>query len=241
MPLARSDILPSKDIWPHTIGQPMQKEKSMRSIARGWPMLLLSAIWLSAVGLATAGEPLELVRQTSDQVLKILEDPQLQGSEKQAERQERLRKIADQAFDWQEMARRALAVHWRERTPQERQEFVQLFRDLVERAYMQRLETAIQEKQDIQYLGEQVDGSRAVVKTQVLTKRNQQVPIEYRLHKVDGRWKIYDVLVEGISLVNNYRSQFNRIISSSSYSALVDKMRSRQSDELSSGPERRVQ
>jgi phospholipid transport system substrate-binding protein len=90
-------------------------------------------------------------------------------------------------------------------------------------------------------VGEQVDGSRAVVKTNVVTKRNQQVPIEYRLQKADGRWKIYDVLVEGISLVNNYRSQFNQIISSSSYEALVQKMKSRQGDEFSAGPERKVQ
>jgi phospholipid transport system substrate-binding protein len=213
----------------------------MRSVARGWTMLLLCAIWISAVGLATAGEPMDLVRQTSDQVIKILEDPQLQGAAKQAERQERLHKVSDQTFDWRDMAQRALAVHWRERTPQQQQEFVQLFRDLVERTYMQRIETAIQEKQDIQYLGEQVDGSRAVVKTSVLTKRNQQVPIEYLLHQADGRWKIFDVLVEGISLVNNYRSQFNRIITSSSYDALVEKMRSRQGNELTGGPERKAQ
>jgi phospholipid transport system substrate-binding protein len=213
----------------------------MRSVARGWTMLLLCAIWISAVGLATAGEPMDVVRQTSDQVIKVLEDPQLQGAAKQAERQERLRKVSEQAFDWKEMAQRALATHWRDRTPQQQQEFVGLFRDLVERTYMQRILSAILEKQDIQYVGEQVDGSRAVVKTSVVTKRNQQVPIEYRLHKADGRWRIYDVLVEGISLVNNYRSQFNRIITSSSYEALVEKMRSRQGNELTSGPERKAQ
>lgn len=213
----------------------------MRCVTRGWTMLLLSAAWLSAVGPATAGEPTDLVRQITDQVLKILEDPQFQAPNRQAERQERLHKIAEQAFDWQEMARRALAVHWRERTPQEQQEFVKLFRDLVEGTYINRLESAIQEKREIQYVGEQVDGSRATVKTNVVTRRNQQVPIEYRLHKADGRWQIYDVLVEGISLVNNYRSQFNRIITSSSYNELVQKMRNRQGNELSGGPERKVQ
>jgi phospholipid transport system substrate-binding protein len=213
----------------------------MRSVTRGWTMLLLCTIWVSAVGLATAGEPMDLVRQTSDQVIKILEDPALQGPAKQAERQARLRKIADQAFDWEDMAQRALAVHWRDRTPSQQQEFVQLFRDLVERIYMQRIESAIQEKREIQYVGEEVDGSRAVVKTNVVTRRNQQVPIEYRLHKAEGRWQIYDVRAEGISLVNNYRSQFNRIISSASYNALVDKMRARQDSELSDGSGRKVQ
>jgi phospholipid transport system substrate-binding protein len=213
----------------------------MRGVARGWTMFLLSVVWLSAIGIATAGEPTDLVRQVTDQVLKILEDPQFQAPNRQAERQERLHKIAEQVFDWQEMARRALAVHWRERTPQEQQEFVKLFRDLVEGTYINRLESAIQEKREVQYVGEQVDGSRAAVKTNVVTRRNQQVPIEYRLHQVNGRWQIYDVLVEGISLVNNYRSQFNRIITSSSYNELVQKMRNRQGNELSGSPERKVQ
>ena len=213
----------------------------MRGVTRGWTMFLLSAVWLSAVGLATAGEPTDVVRQITDQVLKILEDPQFQAPNRHAERQERLHKIAEQVFDWQEMARRALAVHWRERTPQEQQEFVRLFRDLVEGTYINRLESSIQEKREIQYVGEQVDGSRAVVKTNVVTRRNQQVPIEYRLQKADGRWLIYDVLVEGISLVNNYRSQFNRIITSSSYNDLVQKMKNRQGDELSGSPQRKVQ
>jgi phospholipid transport system substrate-binding protein len=204
-------------------------------------MFLLSVVWLNAIGLATAGEPTDLVRQITDQVLKILEDPQFQAPNRHAERQERLHKIAEQVFDWQEMARRALAIHWRERTPQEQQEFVRLFRDLVEGTYINRLESSIQEKREIQYVGEQVDGSRATVKTTVVTRRNQQVPIEYRLHKADGRWLIYDVLVEGISLVNNYRSQFNRIITSSSYNDLVQKMKNRQGDELSGSPQRKVQ
>jgi phospholipid transport system substrate-binding protein len=213
----------------------------MRGVARGWTMFLLSAVWLSALGLATAGEPTDVVRQITDQVMKILEDPQFQAPNRHAERQERLHKIAEQVFDWQEMARRALAVHWRERTPQEQQEFVRLFRDLVEGTYINRLESSIQEKGEIQYVGEQVDGSRAAVKTNVVTRRNQQVPIEYRLQKADGRWLIYDVLVEGISLVNNYRSQFNRIITSSSYNDLVQKMKNRQGDELSGSPQRKVQ
>lgn len=213
----------------------------MRSVMRGWTLLIMSASWLSAFGWAMAGEPTDLVRQTTDQVLKILEDPQLQDTANQAQRQERLHQMANQAFDWQEMAKRALARHWRERTAPQQQEFVSLFRDLVERTYMNRLENATQEKQDIQYMGEQIEGSRAAVKTNVITKRNQQVPIEYRLHKVNGGWKIYDVLVEGISLVNNYRSQFDRIISSSSYSDLVQKMKTRQGgDELTGAPKRNV-
>lgn len=211
----------------------------MQTVAQRWTLWVLCAIWLGSTGMAAAGEPTEIIRQTTDQVLKILEDPALQGPAKQADRQARLHQTSEQVFDWPAMAQRALAVHWRGRTPQQQQEFTGLFRELVERTYMNRLETATQEKQDIQYTGEQIEGPRAAVKTIVLTKRNQQIPIEYRLQQSNGRWKIYDVVVEGISLVNNYRSQFNQIITSSSYEALIQKMKARDGGELSAAPERK--
>ena len=211
----------------------------MPSVVRTWTMMLLSVIWLSSMGLAIAGEPTDLIRKNTEQVIKILDDPQLQGPDKQAERQGRLRKLADEVFDWQEMARRALARHWRERTPQQQQEFTGLFKDLVERTYLNRLESAAGERQDIVYADEQTQDSQAVVKTKVVTKRNTQVPMDYRLHKVNGRWKIYDVLIEGVSLVNNYRSQFNDILSRSSYDELVQKMKSRGEDAFAA-PERKT-
>jgi phospholipid transport system substrate-binding protein len=210
----------------------------MPCVVQRLTFFLVMAIWLGTLELASAGEPTNVIRQTTDQVLKILEDPALQGPAKQSDRQARLHQIAEQAFDWPAMAQRALAVHWRGRTPPQQKEFTELFRDLVERTYMTRLENATEEKQDIQYTGEQIDGSRAAVKTVVLTKRNQQIPLEYRLQKSGGgSWKIYDVLVEGISLVNNYRSQFNQIINSSSYEALVQKMKARDGSELQAAPE----
>jgi phospholipid transport system substrate-binding protein len=211
----------------------------MRVLLRGLTVVLLSAVWLASAGMATAGPPTDTVRQVTDQVLSILDDPQLRGPEKEALRHERLRQISERAFSWQEMAQRALATHWRERTPQERQEFTALFREQVERTYMSQLEQAAEERQAIQYVGEQVDGSRAVVKTRAFSKRNVEVPIDYRLHQVDGRWLIYDVIVEGISLVNNYRSQFNQIITSSSYENLIQRMKSRQTEDPTAKPARR--
>jgi phospholipid transport system substrate-binding protein len=216
-----------------------KEEIPMPSVVRRWTIMLLSVVWLSSMGLAIAGEPMDVIRQTTDQTIKILDDPQLQGPEKQAERLERLRKMADEAFDWQEMARRALATHWRERTPQQQQEFIGLFKDLVERTYLNRLDSAAGERQEIVYGDEQTRDSQSVVKTKVITKRKTQVPIDYRLHKVDGRWKIYDVLIEGVSLVNNYRSQFNDILSRSSYDELIQKMKSR-GEEAFAGPERKT-
>ena len=211
----------------------------MRGVVRTCMIVLLSGMWVTSLAWAATGEPTALIKQVTEQVLQILDDPKLQGPEKRQERQQRMQQISHEVFDWEEMAKRALARHWRERTPQQQKEFVALFRDLVERSYMTRLEAAAGERQNILYTGEQVDGTRAVVKTRVVTRRNLEVPIDYRLNKADGRWQIYDVVIEGISLVNNYRSQFNRILASSSYDDLVQKMKSRQGEEASAGPEQR--
>ena len=211
----------------------------MRGVVRRCMIVLLSGMWVTSLAWAATGEPTALIKQVTEQVLQILDDPKLQGPEKRQERQQHMQQISHEVFDWEEMAKRALARHWRQRTPPQQQEFVALFRDLVERSYMTRLEAAAGERQNILYTGEQVDGTRAVVKTRVVTRRNMEVPIDYRLNKADGRWQIYDVMIEGISLVNNYRSQFNRILASSSYDELVQKMKSRQGEEASAGPEQR--
>jgi len=194
-----------------------------------WPPAF-KVIGPTSPGLTAEGEPTAIIKQTTTSVLEVLENPQLQGPEKRDERQGQLRDIADRVFDWQEIARRALAMHWRERTPQEQKEFVDLFKELVQRAYMSRLEGAVGERKDILYVGEQEDGSRATVKTKVVTKRSQEVPIEYRLHQVNGRWQIYDAVIEGVSLVANYRSQFNRILVSSSYQELIRRLKAKQEE-----------
>jgi phospholipid transport system substrate-binding protein len=203
-----------------------------------WAIVVLGVIWLGLSHQVVAGEPTDVVKQITDRVVKVLEDPQMQGPGRQDERQRQLRQISERAFAWEEMARRALALHWRERSAQERQEFVQLFRDLVERTYINRLEQASKEKQDILYTGERVEDSRAVVSTKAITTRRTEVPLEYRLMKEAGGWQIYDVLIEGVSLINNYRSQFNEIIRSSSYENLVQKMRSR--DESVAAPDQKA-
>lgn len=211
----------------------------MRGVVRTCMIVLLSGMWVTSLAWAATGETTALIKQVTEQVVQILDDPKLQGPEKRQQRQQHMQQIAHEVFDWDEMAKRALATYWRERTPQQQKEFVTLFRDLVERSYMNQLESAAGERQNIVYTGEQVDGSRAVVKTKVITKRNREVPIDYRLYKADGRWQIYDVVIEGISLVNNYRSQFNRILASSSYDELIQRMKSRQADEALAGPEQK--
>ena len=172
------------------------------------------------------------IKQSTDRILKTLKDPELKAKSKESEKRRLLRKITDERFDWEEMAKRSLATHWGERTPEERKEFVSLFADLLERSYMGKIEGYKNEK--IVYEKEKIDGDYAVVETNVVTEREVEVPINYRLHKKGSDWLIYDVSIEGVSLVNNYRTQFNNIIMSSSYQELVKRMKAKQVQEVTS-------
>jgi phospholipid transport system substrate-binding protein len=135
------------------------------------------------------------------------------------------RQIADEIFDFEETARRAMAQHWRSLTPVQQREFVEVFSDLLERAYMSKIELYSGEK--IQYSGERLEEDVVTVWTRIITKKGVEVPIDYRMLKRRERWRIYDVSIEGVSLVANYRTQFNSVVRTSSYDELLRKMRSR--------------
>jgi len=175
---------------------------------------------------ADGGAPTDQLRSQVDRVLKLLEDPALQAPDKARERRVAVRKVADEIFDFGETARRALGRHWAARTPEERDEFVRLFGDLLERSYISKIELYGGEK--IQYVSDRIDGDTALVQSKLLTKNGSEVPIEYRMLKKAERWLVYDVVIEGVSLVANYRTQFNKIIQTSSFQELVKKMKTRQ-------------
>lgn len=185
---------------------------------------------LFAVSYANAGEPTQQVKQTVDKVLEILRNKELKRPEKTAERRSAIRKAVDERFDFEEMAKRSLALHWKDRTPIERKEFIPLYTDLLERAYIKKIENYTDE--DVLYTGESINGEYAVVKTTVITKRKVEIPIDYRLLRKDGKWEVYDVLIENVSLVNNYRTQFNKIIRTQSYEELVRRLKNKQEEEL---------
>jgi phospholipid transport system substrate-binding protein len=212
----------------------------MQSFIQGWLIMLVGVIWLSGPVLAASGTPTEFVRRTTDSLLQVFEEPNLQGAAYREERLKRLRHIADTTFDWQEIAKRTLASHWRERTPQEQQEFAALFREAVLEMYLERMEKAaqkgLQEKQAILYGGEQIDGQRAVVRTTVVTRHHREIPIEYRLRESDQQWRTYDIVIFGISLANNYRAQFHRIITQASYQELIRQLQARQLGEVFAEP-----
>lgn len=173
--------------------------------------------------LATAGAPTEQTRATVDKVLSILRSG---GNSDQ--RRNQLRDVIYPRFDFAEMAKRSLGPHWARRSPQEQQEFVKLFTDLLESSYIDKIEGFNGEK--VIYTREQVDGDNAEVFTKVVTTKGEEFTINYKLHRVGDEWKAYDVVVEDISLVNNYRSQFNRVLANSSFDELLKKLQQKTPD-----------
>ncbi len=198
-----------------------------RTTAALWGFVL--AVWLSAGATAAlALEPRAELKDTIDRVLAVLNDPAFKGGENRKVRRQKLREIIHPRFDFAEMAKRSLARHWRRRTPEQKKEFVSVFSDLIERSYVEKIENYSNEK--ITYPLERVEERFAEVKTKVVPKSGRDIPIDYRLHKTPTGWRVYDVVVEGVSLVSNYRSQFKRIIRKDSYEDLMRRMKGRQED-----------
>jgi len=185
---------------------------------------ILCLFWIKA----WAGVPTDQLRGSVDRVIQILEDPQLKAEAKAADRRAAIRKEAESIFDFTETAKRALGQHWKALNPSQQQEFVSLFEDLLERAYILKIEKYSGEK--VAYLGDTVDGDLATVKTKFTTKQGTEIPVDYRLLRRSDRWLVYDVFVEGVSLVANYRTQFDRIMRTGSYDELVRRMKASQSD-----------
>jgi phospholipid transport system substrate-binding protein len=188
-----------------------------------WSVIGVALPALLTVQGAWAGPPTDQLRPAVDRVIRIIQDNALKGETKTAERRGAIRNISDGIFGWREMAQRSLGAHWRARTEAEREEFVRLFRDLLERRYILTIERYSGEQ--ITYSGDSIDGNQAIVRTKFLTKQRQEVSIDYRMIRQGDRWLVYDVLVENVGLVGNYRTQFNQIIRTSSFEELVNKMR----------------
>jgi len=178
---------------------------------------------------AAAGVPTDQLKGAVDRVLKTLDDPTLKGEARLGERRVAVRKIANEIFDFSEIAKRSMARHWQPLSEAQKNEFVGLFADLLERSYISKIETYGGEK--IHYTAERADGEFATVSTRIITKNGTEVPVDYRMIKRADRWLVYDVSIEGVSLVSNYRTQFNKIIQTTSYNELISKLRNKQ-DEL---------
>jgi len=187
-------------------------------------MLIALALGLVLVRDAAAGTPTDQLRERIDRIVSILDDGGLKADP--AARKAALRGVAGEIFDFTEITKRALGRHWLSASAAERDELVQLLTALLEKSYMGRIEQYSGER--ISWVGESVEGDLATVRTHFLTRTGTPIPVDYRLARAGDRWLAYDVSIEGVSLVANYRAQFTKIIQTSSTQALVEKLRARQ-------------
>ena len=170
---------------------------------------------------ATADSPIETIRMTIQQARAVLEDPNYQGQDHKQQRLAKVKEIVLPQFDSQEVAKRTLSTHWKGLTDQQQQEFVQLFIALVEKTYSHNLDRY---NNGVQFFfdHERIEDQFSEVDTRVLDPaQNRTFSIGYRLHNVNGKWLVYDVVIENVSMVQNYRNQFNRILTKSSYGELI--------------------
>jgi phospholipid transport system substrate-binding protein len=170
-----------------------------------------------------AGVPTDQIRATIDNVLEILNNPELASQSAKKERRSRLHQVIYPRFDFAEMARRSLGPTWQRISRGEQQEFLKLFTQLLEESYVSNIESYSGEK--ILYGRETQDQGFAEVNTKIVTKQGEEFAINYKLHKVNGDWKVYDVVIENVSMVNNYRAQFSRLLSKYSFAELLDRIR----------------
>ena len=194
---------------------------------------LVIALVLVTGATAQTMTPTETIRNQVEQALHTGTAAPSGTSESAEQRRTQIRRAAEGLFDFAEMSRRALGRYWAGRSQAERDEFVTLFADLMARAYLGKIDRYAGES--ITYIAERVDGDLATVDSRVITPKKTEVPIEYRLRRVGDRWAAYDVLVENVSLISTYRSQFDRIIQTSSFAELLKRMRQKEQESLA-GP-----
>jgi phospholipid transport system substrate-binding protein len=197
-------------------------------------MTALALAW--AAGAAQAITPTEAVQGRVDRALQTLSRMPAGTPQAAAERQAEIRRVADALFDFTEMSRRALGRHWTDRSQGERDEFVKLFSDLMARAYLGKMDRYAGEA--ITYVGERIEGDLATVNSRVITAKKSEVPVEYRMRRVGDRWAAYDILIDNVSLVGTYRSQFDRIIQTSSFAELLKRMRQKEHESAAGTPSR---
>jgi len=163
------------------------------------------------------------VKKTVDEVVRIVSDKKMKRNE--SVRRQALKQAIGSIFDYTEMSKRTLGRYWKQRTPEERKQFVDLFAALLERTYANKIESYHNEK--IVYIKETTDGGYSEVKSTVITPSRDEFSLDYRLINENGKWKVYDVVIEGVSLISNYRGQFSRIISERGYGELVKRLQTK--------------
>ena len=189
-------------------------------------VLLLSvvAVW-PAQGATTATDE---VKQVVDNVVRIVSNKDLKKPKNERKRRAELKTVISSIFDYGQMAKLSMGINWKQRTPSEQKAFIPLFETLLENSYASKIESYNNEK--IMYLKENLEGDYAVVKSKVITARGEEFTLDYQLKLEGNKWMVYDVTIEGVSLVANYRSQFNRIIQTQGYNELVKKLQTKSAE-----------
>jgi len=195
---------------------------------------LLGVLLLSPAPATWAGAPTDHFRGGVDRVFKILRDPELKGDANATRRLASVAKVSEEIFDFGETAKRSLGQHWDARTPAERAEYVRLFTDLIQRSYIARVDRYGAEK--MAFKGDTIDGDQAIVRTALALNDGGQMELDYKMHYTSDRWLVYDINIEGVSLVANYRAQFNKVIRSESYAALIVRLKSNRVDSPAASP-----
>lgn len=198
----------------------------MRKLTSTLTGLMFLLCVTTGAGPASAGAPTEQVQSTVDHILGILKNPRLKGDAAKKERREQLREAIFARFDFPEMSKRSLGSQWRKLSPTDQEDFVKLFTDLLERTYINQIEAYKDEK--VVFLKETLDNNFAEVQSRVVNSKGDDFSLNYRAHRVGAEWKVYDVVVENISVINNYRAQFNRILANQSYEELLRRMKDKQ-------------
>ena len=184
-------------------------------------LILIASITLAAATITSADtSPTDAIRTSVEGILTLLRDKDLD----QATRRGKIREIINARFDFRAMSQRTLATNWKKASNEQKQEFVQLFSKLIENTYIGRVESYTDEKVD--FPGEKVKGKKAVVETLILTA-NADIPVNYKVYQKSGEWRVYDVIIEGISLISNYRSSYQEIVKKDGVDGLIMKMKTK--------------
>ena len=166
----------------------------------------------------------EAIKSSIEQVIHVLEDKELKKADRLMERRRQLQTIFNDRFSYEEMSKRSLGAHWQDLNETQRQQFVDLFQQLLARSYTGTIEGYSGER--FQFLSEHNEGNYAEVRTKLLARKGD-IPVNYRLLSKSGGWRVYDIVVDGISMISNYRAQFTKIINASSWESLIEKLQNK--------------
>jgi phospholipid transport system substrate-binding protein len=196
--------------------------------------LLLFLILVCYSSLVYAGEVTERIRTTLDKIINILNDPELKKDEMTEQRKSVLHQVLKESFDEEEFARRSLKGHWGKLSEAEKKEFASVFIDLLETTYFEKMDAYIKEAENfssanISYIKEEIRGRVAQVKTKIDIGNNGGVAVDYRMINKNENWMVYDLIIEGVSIVKNYRAQFNEVLANSSFNDLLLRLKAKKS------------